>query len=179
MTTVIAYKATSNESVQKYMADREERHTEWWSRVQAFSKQIGHDSMSMRRGVFGEHILGYVPTEGEAPDSGWRLHKDWGICVPNLRSKAGKALDIQLKSLSWRSPEVIGIKEMIHAPSDVGGFSTYVLSPSVEQGRTGDWFLAFGRKPFEDELGKIDPAVWHPVKLSEYFAETEDLESAA
>lgn len=171
---VIAYKAIDNTAVSTYMTEREKAHDEWWARVKDFCSRIGHPNVSIRNGMFGSHVMGYQPEEGAQPDAGWRLHKDWGICVPNLRSKAGKALQAELDGLQWRPPGTFGVKDYLHAPADTGGFSTYMLSPSIQQGTSGDWFLTFSRKPFDDELQKISSDAWVPAKLSDYYAQTEE-----
>lgn len=171
---VLAYKAIDNEAVSTYMADRTAAHDAWWARVRAFGERIGHAQLSIRNGMFGAHVLGYQPDEGAKPDSGWRMHKDYGICVPNKRSKLGKDLEAELEGLSWRPPATLGVNGYLHASAGGNGFSTYMLSPSIDQGVSGDWFLSFSKTPFEDELGKVDPAVWQPARLSEYYAQTEE-----
>jgi hypothetical protein len=170
---VVAYKAVDGTAVSRYMADRTAAHDAWWSTVRAFGEKIGHQNLSIRNGMFGAHVLGYAMKDGETPDAGWRLHKDYGISVPNKRSKLGKELEAELEGLTWRPPSTLGVKDYLHAPSEQGGFSTYLLSPSIQQGNTGDWFLSFSRVPFDDELHKIDPAIWHPAKLSEFYSATE------
>jgi hypothetical protein len=174
MTAVVVYKAVDNAAVSAHWEASEKAHNEWWERVKAFGASIGHTKLSIRNGMFGSHVVGYVPEEGETPDEGWRIHKDWDVCVPNLRSKAGKALDTELQGLSWRPPSSIGVKDHLHAPSDAGGFSTYMLAPAIKLGNAGDWFLSFSRKPFDDELHKIDETVWAPAKLSDFYAQTEE-----
>ncbi|HEY8702270.1 MAG TPA: hypothetical protein VIM08_15120 [Arthrobacter sp.] len=170
---VIAYKATDNTTISRYMADRTAAHDAWWSTVRAFGEKIGHPRLSIRNGMFGSHVMGYAMEDGETPDDGWRVHKDWGVCVPNKRSKLGKDLEKELDGLSWRPPATLGVKDHLHAPSEQGGFSTYMLNPSIQQGNAGDWFLSFSRKPFDDDLAKIDPDVWQRASLADYYAQTE------
>lgn len=179
MSAAIAFKAKDNAAVGSYMAQREEAHDAWWAKVRAFGEKIGHSQLSIRNGMFGSHVLGYVPDNGEKPDEGWRVHKDYGICVPSLRSKMGKALEAELDDLSWRPPATPGVKDHLHAPNGGGsGFSTFLLSPAVQQGHNGEWFLSFTKMPFDDELTKIDAEMWEPARLSEYYAQTEPLEAA-
>ena len=174
MSAAVAFSAVDNVAVSNYMADRTAAHDEWWTRVRAFGEKIGHPRLSIRGGMFGSHVLGYEPADGAEADAGWRMHKDYGICVPNLRSKLGKELESELSALTWRPPATLGVKDYLHASSGRNDFSTYMLSPAIQQGASGDWFLSFSKVPFEDDLKKIDPAVWKPARLSEYYAQTEE-----
>ena len=174
MSAAIAYRAVDNVAVSNYMADRMAEHDEWWTRVRAFGEKIGQPRLSIRNGIFGAHVLGYEPDEGATADAGWRMHKDYGICVPNLRSKLGKELEAELSALTWRPPATLGVRDYLHASAGRNEFSTYMLSPAIQQGTSGDWFLSFSKVPFDDDLKKIDPDVWQPARLSEYYAQTEE-----
>lgn len=163
----------------------EQRTTELWEeyrgKVKALERNWGVTQLSCR-GEWngGQFITGYVPANrNDEPMPGFRKDRDTGFMVPAKRTAEGKAVVQRLKDVYYKPGKKPGLPSMVHGEGYMGPMSIRKLN--------GTWY-AYCTVPLRtpdamgsrgDELSEVDPTIWEPVKLSQYFLDAEAAEEAA
>jgi hypothetical protein len=140
---------------------------EYRAKIKALEQEWGVDTLLCSSGSRGQFITGYVaPTRDEAPKPGFRREAHSDYMKPALRTKAGKAVAERLRDVAYEPPKKPGLPDMVWGEGYMGQFSLRQLG--------GTWF-AYTTVPLGDRdpnytgLNEVDPALWEPAKLSEYF----------
>jgi hypothetical protein len=97
---------------------------------------------------------------------GWRREAHSNYMKPALRTKAGKEVAARLKDVAYKPPRKPGLPDTVLGEGFMGGFAL--------RKQQGKWFgyctVPLGdREPRNTGLDGVDPGLWEPVKLSEYF----------
>ena len=166
MTVAVAYKSTAPAVVGAYLEAREETVAAWRTNVDAFRKTVGD------REIFGISFFDggwavqgfYTPNSFvEIPD-GWRRESKFKA-VPAKRTPEGKAAAEKLAELRLPGNHYPGVPAMLAA-------ETHMVFPRIVTAGAG-YFLTLSKVPLDTPATAVDPAVWEPVKLSEYHAALE------
>lgn len=175
-TPTAVFKCAKPELIDAY----DQRTTELWeeyrAKIKVLEQEWGVTQLSCRGDWGGgQFITGYVPASyQDEPKSGFRKDRDTGFMVPAKRTAEGKAIVQRLKDVHYRPGKKPGL------PSTIMGEG--FMGPMVIQKLNGTWY-AYTTVPLRSEtdargsrmdgLSEIDPTIWEPVKLSQYFLDAE------
>lgn len=167
MTVAIAFKTKQPHLIADYLAAREATVADWHAKVDTFKASVGNCEVVGTRffdGGFGVTGFRAAKDSDELP-AGWRFDGSKKDVVPARRTPEGKAHAITLIGLRLPGNSYPGAPDIMFAE----GFS---LFPRVEQ-IGDDFYLTLSKAPLAERGNDLDPAVWEPVKLSEYHAALE------
>lgn len=171
--------------LQPDLIDAHETHTEevyaaYRVKTKALMEEWGVEQLCRNSSDDATWITGYVPaTYQEAPKPGFRKDRNSGFMVPAKRTAEGKAIVERLKDVQYKPNRKPGLPKMIWGEGYMGAMVIRKLD--------GTWF-AYCTVPLRepdakgsraDGLSEVDPAIWEPVKLSEYFIAAEAEEAKA
>ena len=101
---------------------------------------------------------------------GWRRERNSDVAVPAKRTPEGKEWAKKLRDLTLKGNTYPGVPNTFHTDVLNGqGFSVYPRTVKFGD----DWWLTLSKTPMERDLAKIDPELWEPAKLSEFYAAKE------
>ncbi len=149
------------------------------ARRNAMQDRHGRALIQQRSGFgHGTRITGFDTLDNENPgdvlgdDKALRVSKTKpmrGYAVPNLSTKAGKALATELAALQQNGPSLPGMPEFV-----LTGF--HCLAPALHE-RDGVVWAFWGDG--DDIVGKqVDDGLWTPQPLSAYYADREARDAA-
>jgi hypothetical protein len=164
------FKCTTNSIIDEYEATINKLWAEYIERAKVKEQELGKPLCS-RSSYDGVWLTGYVEEDKSvrAP-AGWRRDAATGFIVPNQRSKAGKALALELESISYRPPAKPGLPSLVWGDGYMGKFGMQKLD--------GDWWATVtvplgDRTPEQTRLCEVDEDLWEPSKMSAYYAALE------
>jgi hypothetical protein len=177
-TPTAVYKCLQPELVDAYEKRVEEIYAAYRVKTKALMEEWGVEELCQRSNYDGNWITGYVPKDWkEEPKPGFRKDRDSGFMVPAKRTAEGKAIVKRLEDVQYVPGRKPGLPKMIWGEGYMGPMSIEKLN--------GTWF-AYCTVPLRepdakgsrgDGLSEVDPAIWEPVKLSEYFLAAEAQEA--
>lgn len=172
--TGVVYRSTRPEVLAHWDATAtEEAHKVWRAQVELIIADLGFPGrrFATSSGWRGVKVIGVEHPKGEPVPAGWR--RDRGLpeaIVPARRTRQGKAIGARLEEVAAPNPRRElpgGMPEMAFSRKSVT-----LMRPGVE--RRGDAvFVTWPKEIEEGDAGRIDPAVWERMRLSEYWAAVE------
>jgi len=176
-TPTAVYACHRPERLDAYLAEIDVLWEAYRAKIKELEDELGTETLLCRGSKRGQFISGYVAKDrNEAPLPGFRREQHSDHMVPALRTKAGKALAERLNAVSYDPPQKPGLPDLILGEGYMGGMSIKKIG--------GVWYawttVPLGdRDPRNTGLGEVDPAMWTPAKLSDYFLAVEAEEATS
>jgi hypothetical protein len=175
-TPTAVYTCHLPEQIDAYEAHTTELWEQYQAKIKTLQEEWGTEQLLCSSGRRGQFITGYVAeTRTEAPMPGFRREAHSDYMKPALRTKAGKEIAARLKDVAYEPPKKPGLPDMVLGEGFMGGFSIRKMG--------GVWY-AWCTVPLPEgeerqrSLREVDPGLWTPAKLSEYFLAVEAEEAA-
>lgn len=170
----VVWKSLDPSAMDKYMEERKKVTDAFYAKVDAFKESIGGRNIVGFRSIDGGFsVTGYtLESRSELPAPGWRRDGASNRAVPAKRTPEGKAISEQLKDLYVPAEIYPGSPRFMHTPMDPETGEGYIMSPRAQK-IGDDYFLTLPNKPEEDRGETVNPDLWAPAKLSEYYAAKE------
>lgn len=170
-TPALVYKAISPEALQANAVARQAEIDRFNTEADALSAELGGRELGGTRFFAGGFsVTSYSMRDVNDLLPGWRRDGSSMRAVPAKRTPEGKEWAKRLGTVRQADNEPVGYPARMRCD----GFALY---PQVQQ-VGAEFFLTISMKPYEQYLGQVDPEVWAPAKLSEYFLALEAAEEA-
>lgn len=172
----VAYKSTHPDVLAHYDSTASaEALNAWRDQVKALISDLGFPGrrFAISSGFDGSHVTGVEhPHDDEIP-AGWRRDRKLSEAItPARRTKLGKEIARRLAAL----PQPNVRRNMPGGMPHIAFGAHTFMRPGVA--RYGDAvYVTWSNKIDDCDSSEIDPAVWQPVKLSEYYAAREEAEA--
>lgn len=142
-----------------------------------FAESFGKETGFVRRDGWGSdtRMVGLPGTETEVPPDGWRWSPQEGHLVPNLRTRLGRDIRVEMSLLGLEGPRLPGMPQSILRV-------TAIYSPALFR-HDGAIYAGWDTEPQTTEKGeephadKVDLGLWRTIPLSVFYEAREALEA--
>lgn len=170
MTVAVAFKSKQPDVIAAYLAGHEKAVAEFNAKVEAYKPTVGGRELTgIQFFDGGFSVTGFqIENSFEELPVGWRRERG-GKAVPAKKTPEGKEHAKTLATLRLRGNTYPGCPNMLFAE----GYSLYPRVAKVGE----DYFLTLSMVLRDEPNNSLDPEFWETVKLSEYHAALEAVET--
>lgn len=168
----VVYRATSSESVDRYLEERAAVEAKFQAECAAYQLKTGASNLHGIDGYTGSFYVLGISFDGPMGDLplGWRRDGKHNRAVPAKRTPEGKAIEKELHAIYRPERSYPGFPNAVRGE----GFRIYPYLETI----AGTHYMLMSREPFESDPAalSIDADLWQREKLSEFHAAREAAE---